>query len=344
MIHALAEELVQRKSELTGQKIETIYFGGGTPSVLEESELQCILDTIYTHYDVIDQPETTFEANPDDCSEDNLATWYRSGINRLSIGVQSFHQHDLTWMNRSHNSIQAFAAIEDAARIGFKDINMDLIYGVPSMPKEVWKNNVKHAFELPINHISAYSLTVEEGTALHHFVKAGKAKPLNDEKAAEEFAYFQAQINAHGWQQYEISNYCKSENYAVHNTNYWRQKPYLGIGPSAHSYDGQIRRWNVANNAIYLRKRAAGEAYFETEQLSRSDNINERIMVGLRTKWGVDITVLSAEFECEIMEKSGEVIDTFKQKGWLTVGKDRIVLTPEGMAYADHIASELFVD
>lgn len=344
MVNALTKELLDRKLELQGLDVETIYFGGGTPSVLDESELRLLLETVYADYQVTDQPEITFEANPDDCTKDNLKMWSDLGINRLSIGVQSFDQHDLMWMNRSHNSIQAEQAINDAYEAGFKDINMDLIYGVPSMPDDVWKANVRQALELPINHISAYSLTVEEGTALHHFVKTGESAPLNDDKAANEFAYFQTQIAANGWQQYEISNYCKSDNYAAHNTNYWRQKSYLGVGPSAHSYDGNTRRWNISNNAIYLRKMAEGEPFWEEEELSRNDKINERIMVGLRTKWGVDAADLSMRFEHEILEESKDLLKEFQGSGWLIFKDDYIKLTPKGMAYADHIASELFVD
>ncbi len=343
MINAIVTELNLRKKELANQTISTIYFGGGTPSVVTEAGLGKILQTIRSNFSINEDIECTLEANPDDCSMEALLMWKSLGINRLSIGVQSFDQHDLEWMNRSHNSKQAIQAITSAAEAGFKNVNLDLIYGVPSMSNATWQSNVQQALALPINHISAYSLTVEKGTALHHFIKNNTYPAMDDEKAVREFEYFQEQIKLNHWEQYEISNYCKDQQYAVHNTNYWRQKDYLGVGPSAHSYNGKIRRWNIANNQIYMEKIRRGESYFEEEKLSQKDCLNERIMLGLRTKWGVDLNELKAEFNYEILTKTGGEIDGFLKRGLIQLNGQNLMLTDQGKSFADQIASELFI-
>lgn len=342
MVAAICEELRDRKVEIK-EHIETIYFGGGTPSVLNEVEIQEIISQIQKHYSLSDSIEVTLEANPDDCSMINLDMWKSAGVNRLSIGVQSFRQEDLEWMNRSHNSIQAVEAIENAHKAGIEAINLDLIYGIPSMPTSTWQSNVAKALELPINHISAYSLTVEPGTALNHFIKTNKYPTLKDEKAAEELEYFQQAIEDKGWEQYEISNYCKPDAYAIHNTNYWRQKPYIGVGPSAHSYGNGIRRWNVANNAKYLKAISEGQPYSEQEQLTVNDQVNERIMLGLRTKWGVDLAELQTVYGYALLEINKEEVSAYLSSKHITVNGDRLYLTKAGIMLGDHIASVLFM-
>ena len=342
MVVAICRELKERSKELERQSIETVYFGGGTPSVLTKEELIAIFKTIEANYLLADQIECTLEANPDDCTEENLSNWYVAGVNRLSIGVQSFRQEDLDWMNRSHNSSQATELIRKAADLGFKAINLNLIYGVPSMPKEAWESNVKQAFALPINHISAYSLTVEKGTALHHFIKTDKYPQLDDEKAASEFEYFLSAVEENGWEQYEISNYCKPGNYAVHNTNYWRQKPYIGVGPSAHSFHSGQRRWNISNNAKYLKASSTKECFHESEQLTARDRTNEYIMLGLRTKWGVNTNVLLSEFGHDIQKVSTTEISDLIKRGKLVFDNGWLRLTKEGKLIADHVASGLF--
>ncbi|MCO4819149.1 MAG: radical SAM family heme chaperone HemW [Bacteroidetes bacterium] len=342
MVKAICKELIERKSELTNQVIDTVYFGGGTPSVLLKTELQDILDTIKENYTLAIEIECTLEANPDDCSRQNLSDWLESGVNRLSIGVQSFDQRDLDWMNRSHDHHQATASILEAEKAGFRSINLDLIYGVPTMPSEVWELNVQQALSLPINHISAYSLTVEKGTALHHFVKTKKYPRLDEEKSASEFEYFLKEVENKGWEQYEISNYCKPGDYAKHNTNYWKQKPYIGVGPSAHSYQRGYRRWNVANNAKYLKATEIGEVLYNDEQLSNADQINELIMLGLRTKWGLDTNVLREELKYDIDQHVGTEIEDLEQNGKLTNIGGIITLTEKGKLIADYIAATLF--
>ena len=342
MVDAICQELRQHSDTLTGEGIETIYLGGGTPSVLLKSELIQILDTIKDCFSLSAEIECTLEANPDDCSTQNLQDWFESGVNRLSIGVQSFDQRDLTWMNRSHDHLQATASILEAEKVGYKSINLDLIYGVPTMPADVWKSNVQQALNLPINHISAYSLTVEQGTALHHFVKTKKYPSLYEEKSAIEFEYFLNEIKTKGWEQYEISNYCKPGGYAQHNTNYWKQKAYIGVGPSAHSYQSGYRRWNIANNAKYLRAIEQGDIFFSDEKLSETDQINELIMLGLRTKWGVDTSAILDEFNFDLDKHVGQDIKNYERSGKLTQSGGIITLTDQGKLIADRIAAALF--
>ncbi|MFT5512865.1 MAG: oxygen-independent coproporphyrinogen-3 oxidase [Bacteroidia bacterium] len=342
MVQAICTELMTRGKELKSQTIETVYFGGGTPSVLTKAELVDIFNAIQSNYTLADKIECTLEANPDDCSQVNLENWYSVGINRLSIGVQSFRQEDLDWMNRSHNSSQAIDSILKASEVGFKSINLDLIYGVPSMPKEAWEQNVKQAFALPINHISAYSLTVEKGTALHHFIKTEKYPALDEEKAASEFEYFLKAIERNGWEQYEISNYCKPRQYAEHNTNYWKQKPYIGVGPSAHSFINGERRWNISNNTKYLKASTEEIAFHESERLTLQDRTNEYIMLGLRTKWGVNTDVLLTEFGHDILKVSTIEISDLTKRGKLVFESGWLKLTKEGKLIADYVASGLF--
>lgn len=342
MVQAIATELRTRSSEIK-DTVETIYFGGGTPSVLSENDIEQLLSEVKRNYTVIDNAEITFEANPDDCTPEKLHLWKKSGINRLSIGVQSFRQADLDWMNRSHDSDQATSAILQAQAAGFEDINLDLIYGIPEMPQSVWEQNVAKALQLPINHISAYSLTVEPGTALNHFIKTKQSAPLNDEKAADEFDYLLRMIEAHGWEQYEISNFCQPSAYAKHNTNYWKQKPYVGVGPSAHSFDGNQRRWNLANNPLYLKAIAEETVFWESETLSVKDQVNEHIMLGLRTKWGVDLQTLLEKFGYNVLEERSIKIEQFVSSKALVQKTDRLYLTRTGIMLGDHIASELFM-
>ncbi len=343
MIASLIAEIRSRKVELQNQLVETIYFGGGTPSVLDHKELEWLLTTIYDNFQVSETAEVTLEANPDDCTQALLLTWKSLGVNRLSIGVQSFYQKDLEWMNRSHNNKQAKAALEFAEKAGFKSINLDLIYGIPTMTHEDWLRNVETAFSLPINHISAYSLTVEEGTALHHFIKKQTYPPIKDSDAEEDYVILQKAIKERGWQQYEISNYCKSDNYAKHNTNYWKKEPYIGIGPSAHSYGNGLRRWNIANNAKYMKAIKSGEQYFETEELTILDQVNESIMLGLRTKWGINVQEIEEISGLRFMDVNAIQLEELKNRGLIYQNNDTIALTEAGKLMADGISASLFM-
>lgn len=337
---SLRKELMLRSNELKDEEIGSIYLGGGTPSVLSPTQIGQLLDDIHANFVVTEGAEVTIEVNPDDCDIRVMESWKKSGVNRLSIGIQSFHQKDLAWMNRSHNAAQAEKAVHDAASLGFKDITIDLIYGLPEASLSDWEYNVNKALSLPINHLSAYNLTVEQGTALHHFVKTGKTKNVDDELSAKALSYLQQQIDQNDWEQYEISNYCRSRAYAVHNTNYWRQVPYLGIGPSAHSYVDGKRRWNVRNNPKYIQSLENGAQFWEVEELTDIDRFNEHIMLGLRTKWGVNISEIATKFGVKLT-RDGEY-DRFVRAKLIEEIDGNVVLTRAGILLGDYIASCFF--
>ena len=337
---SLRKELMLRSNELKDEEIGSIYLGGGTPSVLSPTQIGQLLDDIHANFVVTEGAEVTIEVNPDDCDIRVMESWKKSGVNRLSIGIQSFHQKDLDWMNRSHNAAQAEKAVLDAASLGFNDITIDLIYGLPEASLSDWKHNVNKALSLPINHLSAYNLTVEQGTALHRFVKTGKTKNVDDELSAKALSYLQQQIDQNDWEQYEISNYCRSGAYAVHNTNYWRQVPYLGIGPSAHSYVDGKRRWNVRNNPKYIQSLENGAQFWEVEELTDIDRFNEHIMLGLRTKWGVNISEIATKFGVKLT-RDGEY-DRFVREKLIEEIDGNIVLTRAGILLGDYIASCFF--
>ena len=341
LINALITELEIQKNYLAQDVVETIYFGGGTPSFLDTRDIKKILSKVYNEFDVAPNPEITLEGNPDDFTFEKLQELKNAGINRLSIGIQSFNDTDLVWMNRAHSSVQATKCVEDAQNLGFNNITIDLIYGLPEMTSEAWKVNLQKALDLNVQHISAYNLTVEEGTALHHFVKTGKSKPVSDENGAEHFEILIRTLEENGFIQYEISNFGKEGYFSKHNSSYWKGKYYLGIGPSAHSFKGNVRQWNVANNAKYIKSLKNNTVPFADEYLSEENRFNEYILLGLRTIWGCDFDYIQREF--------GEAALT-KLKSGLTAYQDqiistdnRVVLNKKGRAFADRIASELFI-
>ena len=293
MVLALAKEIQVRKIEFENELVETIYFGGGTPSVLHISDIRFLIDEVYKNYKVAENPEITLEANPDDLSSlsfrgtRNLFEEYKStGINRLSIGIQSFFVYDLKLMNRAHNSAEAMKCLEAATKY-FDNISLDLIYGIPGLSNEKWKQNIETALSFGIPHISSYALTVEPKTALKKLIQTGKIDKPKDEVAAEHFQILVKTLEANGFIHYELSNFGKENYFSKNNSAYWLGKKYIGIGPSAHSYDGVSRSWNVSNNAIYLKSLEENKLPSETEILSKTDRYNEYIMTGLRTIWGV---------------------------------------------------------
>ncbi|HAJ82714.1 MAG TPA: coproporphyrinogen III oxidase, partial [Zunongwangia profunda] len=288
LVSALQNELVLRKNELPNEPIKTIYFGGGTPSLLNLEELTAIFKTIYTEFTIAENPEITLEANPDDLSEEKINELANSKINRLSIGVQSFFEEDLKLMNRAHNAEEALNSIK-LARSKFDNISVDLIYGIPGMSNERWQKNIQILLDLDIPHISSYSLTVEPNTALQKFIEKGKIKPVDDAAAAQHFETLRTVLKNAGFEHYEFSNYGKPGYFSQNNTAYWLGKPYLGIGPSAHSYDGNSRKWNIANNTLYIKAIERSELPLEVEELSITDRYNEYIMTRLRTYFGVDL-------------------------------------------------------
>jgi oxygen-independent coproporphyrinogen III oxidase len=341
LISCLLKEIEIQKSYLNEEIVDTIYFGGGTPSFLDAEEIRRILDKVYAEFSIISNPEITLEGNPDDFTLQKLQELKQAGINRLSIGIQSFNDVDLTWMNRAHNSNQATKCVQDAQSLGFDNITIDLIYGLPEMTIESWKINLQKALDLHVQHISAYNLTVEPGTALHHFVKTGKSQPLNDEAGAEQFELLINTLENNNFKHYEISSFGKEGYFSKHNSSYWKRKFYLGIGPSAHSFNGNTRQWNVANNAKYIKGINAGEVPFELEKLSKNDRYNEYILLGLRTIWGCEFDYIKSEFgEASLLSLKQQL---FNYSDQINMDEQSFSLNQKGKAFADRIASELFV-
>jgi len=341
MVLALAKEIAIRKNEFANEMVETIYFGGGTPSVLTNAEIELLIDAVYSNYSVTHDPEITLEANPDDLSIERIAELSASPVNRLSIGVQSFFEDDLKMMNRAHNAEQADTCLNEAVKY-FDNISVDLIYGVPGMTNERWLYNVNKALSFGIPHISSYALTVEPKTALDKFVKKGLIAQPSDEVAQEHFQLLVDTLEANGFIHYELSNFGKEGYFSKNNTAYWLGKKYLGIGPSAHSYDGIHRSWNIANNSLYLKEIEEYKLPAETEKLTPADSYNEYIMTGLRTIWGVSIQRVHDElgnlFSNYLLKES----DKFINQGLLVNDNGIIKTTREGKFLADGIASDLF--
>jgi oxygen-independent coproporphyrinogen-3 oxidase len=350
IVNAIAKELVLRKNEIS-LPIETIYFGGGTPSLLSVSELRFLITTIYETFDVIDNPEITLEANPDDLmpllsSENNsesIFIKYRSiGINRLSIGIQSFYEDDLKMMNRAHNAKEASHCLLEATRF-FDNITIDLIYGIPGMSNEKWVSNIEKSLSYGVNHISSYALTVEPKTALESFIKKGVIEAPKDDVTHEHFQLLVKTLETNGFVHYELSNFGKPNYFSKHNTSYWLGKPYLGIGPSAHSFNGTERAWNVANNTQYVKKLQDDILPITRETLTVNDRFNEYIMTGLRTIYGVSLDRIQAEFGQEIYQKLLNSSEKHISQKLLTVKENTIITTNKGKFLCDGIASDLFL-
>ena len=345
MVLALAKELQLRKDEFQYDAefpcIETIYFGGGTPSVLTVKEIQLLIDTVRQNYPVSQNPEITLEANPDDLSEENLSAFAAIGINRLSIGIQSFFEEDLKLMHRAHDSVQAKKCLELATRY-FDNISLDLIYGIPGMTNERWRQNIETALSFGIPHISSYALTVESKTALNKLIQTGKVDAPKDEVAQEHFMILVETLEANGLVHYELSNFGKENYFSRNNSAYWLGKKYLGIGPSAHSYDGVSRSWNVANNALYLKAIQKGELPREVELLSQEDLYNEYIMTGLRTIWGVSLIRIEQEFGTDYLNYLKQQSQKFIHDGLLIITDGILKPTLKGKFLTDGIASDLF--
>jgi len=340
MIDALCLEIVNRRAYLANAEINSIYFGGGTPSLLMEDELNQILNTVKEHFCVTSNSELTIETNPDDVSDENLAVWKAAGINRLSIGLQSFKAEDLEWMNRAHTAEESLNCVKKAKYYGFENITIDLMYGLPNLTNAEWKSHILTAVELGVTHISAYCLTIEENTVLDSWVKNKKIVPSSENVQSEQFNLLIDTLEENGFEQYEISNFCKPNSEAVHNTNYWKSEPYLGIGPSAHSFNGTERSWNVRNNSKYVQSVNEGSIHFESETLTPQDQYNEMLLTGLRTKYGVNLNRLN---EIIALEPTFEQqISHLINDGLMRKRNNTLVLTKKGRLMADRIASDLF--
>ena len=341
-IQSLLREIELSNGYLQGEKIETLYLGGGTPSQLTIGDLKLLLEKLQSVYDLSSVQEFTIETNPDDLTEEKikeLSELKKYGLNRFSIGVQSFFDEDLKYMNRAHNAEEAIASIKRVQNAGFENITIDLIYGTPTMNDEYWKKNLDIAFELNVPHISSYALTVEPKTSLDKKILKGESKPVDEEQSARQFKMLMDEMRGHNFEQYEISNFARDKKHAIHNSNYWFGKKYLGLGPSAHSFNGVSRRWNVSNNINYINSLEKNELNFEEEILTEAQKVNEKIMISLRTMWGFSITNYELRITNEI-QRSLQQIDA----AHYTFENGILRLTDEGKFFADKIAATLFID
>lgn len=342
MVSALAREIQLRKRELKSETVETIYFGGGTPSVLSISQINYLLDAVYDNFIVTDNPEITLEANPDDLSNEIIIALSGSRVNRLSIGVQSFFDEELTMMNRAHNAVQALESLQFATQY-FENISIDLIYGIPGMGDDKWRRNIEIALSLNIPHISAYALTVEPKTALKKLIEAGKVASPQESQAERQFLILVDLLDREGFVHYELSNFGKPSFFSKNNTAYWLGKKYIGIGPSAHSYNGVSRSWNIPNNIKYLRSVSNNELPSEIEVLTADDRYNEYVMTGLRTIWGVSLEKVESEFGHEKVTYLLQNAEKHLKQGLLEINDGILKATDAGKFLVDGLASDLFL-
>lgn len=342
MVECLVREIELRKHEMEGEKVETIYFGGGTPSLLRVTEIERIIETVHGHYEIVKNPEITLEANPDDLSRNPIIELSKSPINRLSIGIQSFFEEDLRLMNRAHTSREAEDCIREAKNY-FENISIDLIYGIPGMDNTRWKANIEKVLSFGIPHISSYALTVEPKTALKKFIEKGIVDDVDDEQAQEQFQMLLEILEATGFVNYEISNFGKPGFFSRNNTAYWQGKKYVGIGPSAHSFDGKKRGWNVRNNHKYITALQKGLLPIEYETLSTTDRYNEYVMTGLRTIWGVSLSKVEKEFGKNHRQYLEQQAEKYVDRRLLFLDGDTLLATKKGKFLVDGIASDLFM-
>ncbi|TDQ32370.1 radical SAM family heme chaperone HemW [Zeaxanthinibacter enoshimensis] len=342
MVDALQTELVMRKDELGQAEIKTIYFGGGTPSILSMQDLDRLIDTVFKYYRVTTDPEITLEANPDDLSKNKIKELSHSSVNRLSIGVQSFFEEDLELMNRAHNAAEARNCLELASG-SFDNISLDLIYGIPGMDMKRWEENLQTATSFNIPHISSYALTVEPRTALKHMIDKGQVAAVSDEAAEEHFRFMVSYLEQKGFVHYELSNFGMPGYFSENNTAYWLGKYYLGIGPSAHSYDGRRRGWNIRNNITYIKSIGRGELPVSFEELSARDRYNEYVMTGLRTIWGVSLEKVASEFGSLYRDYLEEQAKKLLDLDLVKVKERTLHVTGKGKFLTDGIAADLFM-
>lgn len=342
LVAAIGKELELRKGYLEGHGVETVYFGGGTPSLLTPAHLKFLLTKACENFPSA-WKEVTLEANPDDLSETNLAAWKDLGIDRLSLGVQSFQEEVLRFYNRAHSATEALEAISRGREAGFEKFSIDLIYGFPSADHSIWEQDLAEAIRQNPGHISAYSLTLEPKTALGKWAEKGKFQAADEDFVAEQFEWLQAETETAGYLQYEISNFGQPDHFALHNTNYWKGVPYLGLGPSAHSFDGTHRGQNPSSNSQYLKSLNTNQVPFELEPLTPSDQINDRILTGLRTMWGLSTVELTKDFGIDFLHHKQKEIEKLERQDWVKWDGKILYLTKRGMLLADSIAVQLFI-
>jgi len=343
MLKTIKKEIKLRQSYLNGANIKSIYFGGGTPSILNKEEIQSLVNTVYRNFSIDKGAEITLECNPDDLNAQMLADLKEIGVNRLSIGIQSFDDEDLKLMNRSHNAKEALGCIQLAKKAGFNNITIDLIYGLPNQSTEKWEKNLTQMLALNIQHFSAYALTVEPKTALKHLIDKKKVTALDDGITVEHFNTLIVVATENNFIHYEISNFGKEDFFSNHNTAYWKNQHYLGIGPSAHSFNGTSRQWNIASNKQYIEKVNTNSSYFEIETLTNAQQYNEYVFTALRTMWGVDLNYISTQFGIEAKQYFEKQVSNWKNQGEIKQQNNNYTLTEKGKIYADGIASDLFI-
>ncbi|NCU03041.1 MAG: radical SAM family heme chaperone HemW [Chitinophagaceae bacterium] len=341
---ALLKEIVlqSQNNYLNGQTVETIYFGGGTPSLLEINELQHILQQLQQHFTISPTAEITLEANPDDVHDEKLTGWLQLGINRLSIGIQSLFEEDLQWMNRAHTAEEAKQVISKARAAGFESFTVDLIYGTPGLTDEKWLYNINWVLQQNIHHISCYALTVEEKTPLDKLIRLHKKEDVDAEQQSRQFVLLMDRLQEAGFEHYEISNFAKPGYRSKHNSSYWKGTHYLGLGPSAHSFNGNSRQWNIANNQQYIAALKENRIPFEQELLTPDQQLNEYIMTSLRLMEGCSLTYINNQFGESRSQQLLQAASTFQETGLLTISNNHLILTREGKLFADRIASDLF--
>ena len=343
MISCIRKELISRKKYVKNSRINTIYFGGGTPSILTKKDIKTILKTIYDNYEVCEKAEITLEANPDDLKRKKLIAFFDVGVNRLSIGVQSFKDDDLIFLNRSHTRNDALKSINIAQEIGYKNISVDLMYGLPNQSLKDWENHLNLLLRLNIQHFSAYILTLEKKTKLFEYVKKNKVKMLDDIEIIDQYYSLLKIAKKNKFVQYEVSNFAKDNVFSKHNTSYWQNKLFLGIGPSAHSFNYKSRRWNIASNKKYIEKLNTNNVYFEEEILTINQQYNEYVLTNLRTMWGININVIKSKFGCKYSSYAKNMLSKWIEKKYIKENNEKIVLTDKGSVFADKIISELFL-
>lgn len=347
MVEALLREMALQADffSMAGndtEEISSVYFGGGTPSLLAYPDIDRLLSQVRKYFRVAEDAEVTLEANPDDISPEKLRAWRQSGVNRLSVGVQSFFDEDLRSLNRAHDAVQAAASLRQAQEVGFENISADLIYGIPGLSDERWGENIARMIALDIPHLSCYALTVEPRTALHHLIEHGKYPPVEEAQAARQFSQLGVLLTASGYQHYEISNFAVPGRRSRHNSSYWQGSPYLGIGPSAHSYDGRSRQWNVASNTAYVKSIGEGNIPFTRELLTPDMQLNEYIITSLRTMEGCDLEHVANLWGQQESQRLLGDSEPFIRQGSMRKEGAVLILTGQGQLFADGIASALF--
>ena len=343
-VNSLKREIVSRKDYLGGEKVKTIYFGGGTPSLLPTKYIDEILKNLNNNFDLVSNPEITLEANPDTIDKEQLFELKSLGVNRISVGIQSFHDDDLKYLDRKHDSRHALQIIDDLKCVGFEKLTLDLIYGIPTLTEEKWNKNLDIFFSTGISHLSAYALTVEPKTILGQRIEKGDLQDVNEDEIIRHYEILVDRTKENGFEHYEISNFAKPGCRSQHNSIYWNDEKYLGLGPSAHSYDGNSRQWNISNLTKYIQLiNSESECYYEKEILSTEDKFNEYVMTSLRTSWGCDIEKISAKYGSSYSEHFLKNVKKYLESGKMLKDFNTYRLTDEGMLFADGIAAELFL-